>query len=110
MPGSPVTIGAQVTLTPGASGPPDMGTILTIFPPFIMANGLPLATSGSLCMLINSLSGVPYVLPIGTPASSGVTVGGRSLVRTFDRIPTPPGVLVILGPPAAPFIQDQWPP
>jgi hypothetical protein len=43
-------------------------------------------------------------------ASSGVTVGGRALVRTFDNIPSPPGILTILGPPAAPFIMDQSPP
>ena len=110
MPGSPVTIGAQVMITPGASGPPDMGTIIAIFPPVLTANGMPLATSGSLCLMINSVWGFPYPLPIGTPASSGVTVAGRSLVRTLDRIPTPPGILLILGPPAAPFITDQWPP
>jgi hypothetical protein len=110
MPGSPVSIGAQVMVTPGAAGPPDLGTIITVFPPFIMANGMPLATSGSLCMMINSLSGVPYPLVIGSPASSGVTVAGRSLVRMLDRIPTPPGILLILGPPAAPFIVDQFAP
>lgn len=100
----------MVMITPGAAGPPDMGTIVAVFPPFITANGLPLATTGSLCTMINSLSGIPYPLVIGPVASSGVTVGGRGLVRIFDRIPTPPGILLILGPPAAPFIQDQWPP
>jgi hypothetical protein len=110
MPGPPVTIGAAVVLTPGAAGPPDMGTIVTIFPPFIMANGLPLATTGSLCQMINSLSGVPYPMVIGPLASSGVRVAGRALVRMLDRIPTPPGILTVLGPPAAPFINDQWPP
>lgn len=110
MPGFPVSIGAQVMLTPGAAGPPDMGTITVIFPPFITAGGMPLATSGSLCLMINSLSGVPYMVPIGVPASSGVTVSGRSLVRMLDRIPTPPGILFVLGPPAAPYINDQWPP
>ncbi len=97
-------------ITPGATGPPDMGTIVGILPPFITANGMPLATSGSICIMINSLTGVPYPLPIGPIASSGVTVAGRSLVRMLDRIPTPPGILTILGPPAAPFINDQWPP
>lgn len=97
-------------ITPGATGPPDLGTIVGILPPFITANGMPLATSGSICIMINSLTGVPYPLPIGPIASSGVTVGGRSLVRMLDRIPTPPGILTILGPPAAPFINDQWPP
>jgi uncharacterized Zn-binding protein involved in type VI secretion len=110
MPGSPVTIGAAVMLTPGASGPPDNGVILTIFPPHITANGMPLATTGSLCQMVNSVSGAPYMLPIGSLASGGVTVGGNALVRMGDRIPTPPGVLTILGPPAAPTLTDQWPP
>lgn len=110
MPGSPVSIGATVMITPGASGPPDMGTIMAIFPPLITAGGMPLATTGSLCLMINSVWGFPYPLVIGPLASSGVTVGGRALVRMFDRIPTPPGILMVLGPPAAPFINDQWPP
>lgn len=110
MPGPPVSIGCSVLLTPGAAGPPDSGTIIAVFPPFVMAGGMPLATSGSLCMMINSLSGIPYPMVIGTPASSGVTVGGRFLVRMLDRIPTPPGILLILGPPAAPYVMDNWPP
>lgn len=110
MPGPPVTIGCQVIITPGASGPPDMGTILGIFPPVITAGGMPLATSGSLCLMINSVWGFPYPLVIGLLASSGVSVGGRALVRMGDNIPTPPGILTVLGPPAAPFINDQWPP
>jgi hypothetical protein len=110
MPGPPVSIGCMVVLTPGAAGAPDTGTITAIFPPVITANGLPLATTGSLCTMVNSLSGVPYPLVIGPIASSGVTVGGRGLVRMGDRIPTPPGILTILGPPVAPFVSDQWPP
>lgn len=110
MPGSPVTIGCTVVVTPGASGPPDMGTIVGIFPPVITANGMPLATTGSLCLMINSVWGFPYPVVIGPLASSGVTVGGRALVRTFDNIPSPPGILTILGPPAAPFVLDQSPP
>jgi hypothetical protein len=97
-------------ITPGAAGVPDMGTIITILPPFITANGMPLATSGSICQMINSLTGIPYPLVIGPLASGGVRVGGRALVRMLDRIPTPPGILTVLGPPAAPFISDQWPP
>lgn len=107
MPGMPVSIGCQVMITPGAAGPPDTGTLVTVFPPFVMAGGMPLATSGSLCMMINSVSGVPYPLVIGSPASSGVSVGGKSLVRMGDQIPTPPGVLLVMGPPAAPYIMDQ---
>jgi hypothetical protein len=110
MPGPPVSIGCTVLITPGASGPPDTGTIIAIFPPVIMAGGMPLATSGSLCLMINSVWGFPYPLVIGPLASSGVRVGGRSLVRMGDNIPTPPGILTVLGPPAAPFINDQSPP
>jgi hypothetical protein len=106
----PVTIGCMVMISPGASGPPDTGTIVGIFPPLITANGMPLATTGSLCMMINSVWGFPYPLVIGPLASTGVQVSGRALVRLGDMIPTPPGVLTILGPPAAPFINDQWPP
>ncbi len=110
MPGPPVTLGAAVLLTPGASGAPDSGTIIAILPPCITANGLPLATTGSICQMTNSVSGAPYTLPIGPLASSGVQVGGRALVRMGDRIPTPPGILTILGPPAAAFITDRWAP
>lgn len=110
MPGSPVSIGAAVMITPGASGPPDMGTIMVVFPPVITANGMPLATTGSLCLMINSVWGFPYPLVIGPLASTGVQVAGRGLVRMGDQIPTPPGILTILGPPAAPFIVDQSPP
>lgn len=110
MPGMPVSIGAAVMITPGAAGPPDMGTITMVLPPFITANGMPLATAGSMCTMINSLSGIPYPLVIGPLASSGVTVSGKALVRMGDRIPTPPGIMTILGPPIAPFVNDQWPP
>jgi hypothetical protein len=84
--------------------------IIAILPPVITANALPLATSGSICQMINSLTGVPYPLVIGPLASGGVKVGGRALVRLGDRIPTPPGILTVLGPPIAPYIVDQWPP
>ena len=110
MPGMPVSIGAMVVVTPGATGAPDTGTITAVLPPFVTANGMPLATSGSICTMVNSLTGVPYPLVIGPLASLGVKVGGKALVRMGDRIPSPPGVLTILGPPAAPFITDKWAP
>lgn len=110
MPGPPVTLGCAVLVTPGAAGPPDSGTLVAVFPPFLTAGGMPLATSGSLCAMVNSVTGVPYPLVIGPLASGGVTVGGRALVRVGDRIPSPPGILTVLGPPAAPFVNDQWPP
>jgi hypothetical protein len=98
-------------VSPGASGPPDTGFIVAVFPPVILAGGMPLATTGSLCQMINSVWGFPYPLVIGPAlASGGVLVGGRALVRIGDRIPSPPGILTVLGPPAAPYIVDQWPP
>jgi hypothetical protein len=103
----PVSMGCQVMITPGMSGPPDTGTIIVVLPPFIMAGGMPLATSGSICLMVNSVWGFPYPLTIGTPASTGVMVGGKSLVRVGDSIPTPPGMLTVIGPPAAPYIMDQ---
>ena len=70
-----------------------------------------MATSGSICQMVNSLSGAPYPLPIGEAgASSGVLVDGEPLVRLGDMIPSGPGVLQILGPPAAPYITDENPP
>lgn len=111
MPGQPVTIGCSVMVTPGASGPPDTGTLVAVFPPVVTAAGMPLATTGSLCLMVNSVWGVPYPLVIGPAgASGGVLVGGRALVRVGDRIPSPPGVLLVLGPPAAPFVTDTGAP
>jgi hypothetical protein len=110
MPGPPVTIGCSVVMTPGASGPPDTGVILAVLPPVVTAGGMPLATSTSICLMINSVWGFPYPAVIGPLASTGVTVGGNALVRAGDQIPSPPGVLSILGPPAAPFVTDTSPP
>ena len=111
MPGLPVTIGATVVVTPGAAGAPDSGTIVAVLPPVVLAGGMPLATSGSICMMVNSVSGVPYPLVVGpVGASTGVMVGGRGLVRMGDRIPSPPGILLVVGPPAATFVTDGWPP
>jgi hypothetical protein len=110
MPGPPVSIGCQVLVTPGASGPPDTGTILVIPQTAVTAGGQLLATSGSICLMINSVWGFPYPLVIGPLASTGVTVSGQPLVRVGDAIPSPPGILTVLGPPVAPYIDDQSPP
>ena len=110
MPGPPVSIGCMVMVTPGATGAPDTGAIVAILQPFLTAGGMPLAVSGSICMMVNSLTGIPYPLLIGPLGSSGVSVGGMALVRMGDQIPSPPGILSILGPPAAPFVMDSNPP
>jgi hypothetical protein len=110
VPGPPVTIGAAVLVTPGAAGPPDSGVIVGVLPPFVTAGGMPLATSGSICQMVNSVTGVPYPTVIGPLASSGVRVSGRALVRLGDRIPSPPGILLVLGPPATTAVVDTWAP
>ena len=70
MPGPPVSIGCAVVVSPGAAGPPDSGFITVITQTIATANGMPLAVAGSICQMINSLSGVPYPLPIGPGAWS----------------------------------------
>jgi len=111
MSGPPVSVGCAVTLTPGAAGPPDSGFISVVTQTAATANGMPLATIGSMCQMINSVSGVPYVLPIGPAGGSSVIkIDGMALVRVGDQIPSGPGVLLIVGPPAAPFIVDQGAP
>lgn len=107
MPGPPVTIGCSVVVSPGLSGPPDSGTITLILPGGPTANGMPLAMVGSVCTMINSVWGFPYVLPIGPLSPSQARVNGQPLVRVGDAIPSGPGVLTVLGPPAAPFVTDS---
>ncbi len=110
MPGLPVSFGCTVVISPGAAGPPDTGTIVGIFPPYVMANSMPLATMGSMCLMVNSLSGVPYATVIGPGGSTAVFVSGKNLVRIGDMIPTPPGILTVIGPPATTSFIDQSPP
>ncbi|MCA1654969.1 MAG: hypothetical protein LC635_00540 [Pseudonocardiaceae bacterium] len=107
MPGPPVSIGCAVLVSPGAAGPPDSGVITVITQATLTADGQPLAVIGSQCAMVNSVSGAPYLLPIGSVgASTGVTVDGQALVRLGDRIPSGSGILTVLGPPAAPFVSD----
>src|SRR3954453_10732559 len=107
MSGPPVSVGCAVVLTPGAAGAPDSGVISLVLQTTVSAGGLPLATTGSMCQLVNSVSGAPYMLPIGTVgASTGATVDGQALVRMGDMIATGPGMLQVIGPPAAPFLSD----
>lgn len=107
VPGPPVSIGCAVMLSPGAAGPPDVGVIVAVTQAALTAGGMPLATAGSICQMVNSLTGVPYPLLIGTAgASTGITVAGQPMVRVGDQIPSGPGVLTVIGPPAAPFVTD----
>jgi hypothetical protein len=107
MPGSPVTIGCAVMVSPGAAGPPDSGMITVIPQGAVTAGGMPLAVVGSVCQMINSVSGAPYPLTIGSAgASTVVTVQSQALVRVGDRIPSGPGILTVIGPPASPFVSE----
>jgi hypothetical protein len=110
MPGPPVTIGCAVVLSPGVSGPPDSGFISVVQQTTATASGMPLATMGSVCQMINSFTGAPYTLPIASGGSAGVTIAGSALLRMGDMIPAGPGILTLLGPPAAPFVTDQGAP
>ena len=110
MSGPPVSIGCAVMVTPGAAGPPDSGVIVQVPQASVMAGGMPLAVAGTICQMVNSISGAPYPLVIGSLGSTGVLVNGMALVRMGDNIPSPPGILTILGPPAAPFVTDGSPP
>jgi hypothetical protein len=110
MPGPPVSIGCAVVLSPGAGGPPDSGVITSIPQAFMTAGGQPLAVAGSLCQMVNSVSGAPYVLPVGAGGSASVSASGQGLLRVGDLVPSGPGMLSILGPPAAPFLSDSGAP
>ena len=107
MPGSPVTIGCAVIVSPGAAGTPDSGVIVQIPQTIVTVGGMPLAVSSSICQMINSVSGIPYPLVIGPLGSTGLRVNNMSLVRMGDMIPSPPGILTIIGTPAAPYITDS---
>ena len=110
MPGPFVSIGCNVMLTPGAAGPPDMGVITVVPQAGLMLGGMPVAVSGSICMMVNTISGVPYPLPIGPLGSTGVTINGQAAVRLGDQIPSGPGILAIIGPPAGTYASDGNPP
>jgi len=107
MPGPPVSIGCAVLLSPGISGPPDTGVIISVPQASVLAGGMPVAVAGSICQMVNGFSGAPYPLPIPpTGVSTGMLVDGRGVVRIGDRIPAGPGILTVLGPPAMPTLVD----
>lgn len=107
MPGPPVSVGANVILTPGAAGPPDSGVITSVPHGTAKAGGMPLATAGSMCTMVNSVTGAPYTISVGALASRAVKIEGKALLRVGDAVPSGPGVLMILGPPSAPFVMDR---
>jgi hypothetical protein len=107
MPGCPVTIGCSVVVSPGMAIAPDTGVITMIPPGGPLANGMPLAFAGAMCTMVNSVTGVPYPLVIGSLIPSMVKAGAQPLVRVGDAIPGAPGVLTILGPPASPAVVDS---
>lgn len=96
-----------MVVTPGVAGAPDTGVITMIPPGGPLAGGLPLAFAGAVCTMVNSVSGIPYPLVIGSLIPSQVRSGGQPLVRIGDMIPGAPGVLTIIGPPASPAIVDS---
>jgi hypothetical protein len=97
-------------LSPGAAGAPDSGIITVIPQAIATAGGMPLAVVGSVCQMVNSVSGARYPLPIPGGGSTSVAVNGMGLIRMGDQIQAGSGVLTILGPPAAPFINDKGAP
>ena len=103
----PVTIGCALLMSPGAAGPPDSGVIIAVAQATATASGQPLVVQGATCQFINSLTGVPYVVPIGAPLSPGITIDNMPVIRMGDMCPTPPGIVQVLGPPAAPFVNDS---
>jgi hypothetical protein len=93
-------------LSPGLFGTPDTGTIVFIPPGGPTADGQPLAVTGSMCVMIYSVLGTPYPMVIGA-STSQVMSSGQALVRVGDMIPSGPGVMSILGPPASPSVMDN---
>lgn len=106
MPGAPVTFGCAVTLSFAPPTPSDSGIISIIPPGGPTVGGLPLAMTGSICTMTNSLSGATYPFVIGPVPSGKVTINGRSLLRMGDEIIAGTTTLVILGPPATTSIFD----
>lgn len=107
MPGGPVTIGCVVVLSPGVSGPPDNGVIVSVPNRIASSGGMPLATTGAVCQMVNSISGILYSLSIGAGGSAGSAVGGHALLRVGDQIPSGAAMLTIVGPPVSGAIQDS---
>ncbi|MDR5748844.1 hypothetical protein QCE73_37325 [Caballeronia sp. LZ029] len=56
--------------------------------------------------MVYSVLGTPYPMTIGA-STSQVTACGQTLIRMGDMIPSGPGVMTILGPPASPGVADN---
>ena len=93
-------------VAPGAAGPPDSGVLIMVPQGAVTVGGMPLAVVGSMCQMVNSVSGVPYPLPIASGGSTSVTIIGMGILRMGEVIQAGSGMLTLLGPPAAPFIND----
>lgn len=106
MPGNPVSIGCVVILSPGMAGPPDTGAIMSIPQVTATISGMPVAVQGSICQMVNSVTGAPYALPIGAPITPGITIDNMPVIRMGDVCPSGPGMMQVVGPPAAPFVMD----
>jgi len=96
-----------VILNPGSSGVPDNGVIVSIPTSLAVSGGMPLATTGSLCQMVNSISGALYSLQIASGGSTSAAVGGNALIRVGDQIVLGSATLTILGPPVSAAIQDS---
>ena len=48
-----VRVDVMLPMAHGATGAPDSGTIVAVLPPVVTAGGMPLATSGSICMMVS---------------------------------------------------------
>jgi hypothetical protein len=59
-----------------------------------------------MCLMTNSVWGFPYPLPIGASTSQALA-SGQALVRVGDVISSGPGMMTILGPPAATNVLDN---
>lgn len=107
MPGPPVSIGCAVVLTPGAAGPSDQGTILSVKQSIVRVGGQPAATVGDECLMVDPVTPKTYTIKIGQGGSTGVRIGGKALVRVGDSITTDGKQLSIVGPPAGVHLNDK---
>jgi len=107
--GKPLAVLMTPVIFTPAGAPPDNGFITTITQQVVTVNGMQVATVGSICTMVNSVTGVPYPLPIPPGGSSGVKILGQQVIRMGDVIPAGGGVLTI-GMLPQPILSDNFPP